>query len=224
MFVLAIIPARAGSKSIKNKNIIKIKGKPLIQYTIDEAKKSKLINEIYVSSDSTKILNLAKSNKVKFVKRPKSISGDNSKTIDAVKHLAKFYKKKKGFFPDYLVILQPTSPLRKSFHIDEALLKIIKNKKADSLVSCVKVNHNYDPESLMIIKKTGYLKFKKKLRRRQEKKIYYSRNGAAIYVIKYPVYLKKIFGPKTIPFIMENKHSIDINEIEDLNELRKLIK
>ena len=98
MFVLAIIPARAGSKSIKNKNIIKIKGKPLIQYTIDEAKKSKLINEIYVSSDSTKILNLAKSNKVKFVKRPKSISGDNSKTIDAVKHLAKFYKKKKVFF------------------------------------------------------------------------------------------------------------------------------
>ena len=84
MFVLGIIPARGGSKGIKNKNLKKIKGKTLIEYTISEAKKSKLINDIYVSTDSNKIINIAKKkNKINFIKRPKELSKDHSKTIDA---------------------------------------------------------------------------------------------------------------------------------------------
>ena len=94
MFVLAIIPARAGSKSIKNKNFIKIKNKPLIRYTIDEAKKSRLINQIYISSDSKRIIKLAKFHKINYLLRPKKISSDNAKTIESVKHLIKHFKKK----------------------------------------------------------------------------------------------------------------------------------
>ena len=223
MFVLGIIPARGGSKGIKNKNLKKIKGKTLIEYTISEAKKSKLINDIYVSTDSNKIINIAKKNKINFIKRPKELSKDHSKTIDAIKHVTKFYKKKFNFFPDYIIILQPTSPLRKSFHIDKALNKIFRNKSSDSLVSCIKIKHNFNPESLMQINKNGNLVFKKTLLRRQDKKQYYARNGAAIYIIKYPIYLKKIFGKNTIPYIMDTNSSLDIDDIDDLKYFRKLI-
>ena len=160
---------------------------------------------------------------INFIKRPKILSGDRSKTIDAIKHLIKFYKKKFNFFPDYIIILQPTSPLRKSTHIDAALKMIFKNKKSDSLVSCIKIKHNFNPESLMQITKKGNLKFNKKLTRRQDKKIFYARNGAAIYITKYPVYLKKIFGKNTIPFIMNSTSSIDIDDNNDLKKFRKII-
>ncbi len=223
MFVLAIIPARGGSKGIKNKNLKKVKGKTLIEYTISEAKSSKLVNDIYVSTDSIKIINIAKKNKVNFIKRPRELSKDHSKTIDAVKHLTKFYKKKFNFFPDYIIILQPTSPLRKSYHIDKALNKIFRNKSSDSLVSCVKIKHNFNPESLMQINKNGNLLFKKTLLRRQDKKQYYVRNGAAIYIIRYPVYLKEIFGKNTIPYVMDVNSSLDIDDFEDLKYFRKLI-
>ena len=224
MFVLAIIPARAGSKSIKNKNLVKIKNKPLISYTIEEAKKSRLINEIYISSDSRRIIELAKFNKINYVLRPKKISSDKAKTIETIKHLIKYFKKKNNFYPDYVIILQPTSPLRKSYHIDQAIKLIIKNKKSDSLVSCVKVRHSYNPNSLMKIKSDGFLKFNKKLKRRQDKSDFYARNGAAIYIIKYPVYLSKIFGKNTIPYIMDTKSSLDIDDMHDLRKLKKILR
>ena len=81
MFVLAIIPARAGSKSIKNKNLVKIKNKPLISYTIEEAKKSRLINETYISSDSRRIIELAKFNKINYVLRPKRFQAIKQKPL-----------------------------------------------------------------------------------------------------------------------------------------------
>ena len=223
MFVLAIIPARAGSKGIKNKNLKKIKGKTLIEYTISEAKRSKLINDVYVSTDSDKIINIAKKNKINFIKRPKEISKDHSKTIDAIKHLIRFYEKKFNFLPDYIIILQPTSPLRKSYHIDEALNKIFRDKSSDSLVSCIKIKHNCNPESLMQIDKNGNLVFKKKLLRRQDKKQYYARNGAAIYITKRPIYFNKIFGKKTIPYVMDKNSSLDIDDTEDLKYFRRLM-
>ena len=223
MTVIAIIPARGGSQEIKNKNLRKIKGKPLIQFTIEAAKKSNLIDKIYVSSDSDKILNFAKKMKVNYIKRPKKISTSKSKTIEAIKHLAKFLRLKKNIIPDYIVILQPTSPLRKPKHINNAIQQIKNSKKADSLVSCIKVKHNFNPESLMTIDKKGILRFKKKLIRRQDKKVYFARNGAAIYIIKYPTYLKDMFGKITIPYVMNQRSSYDIDDNEDLLLIKKLI-
>ena len=139
-------------------------------------------------------------------------------------HLIKYFKKKNNFYPDYVIILQPTSPLRKSYHIDQAIKLIIKNKKSDSLVSCVKVRHSYNPNSLMKIKSDGFLKFNKKLKRRQDKSDFYARNGAAIYIIKYPVYLSKIFGKNTIPYIMDTKSSFDIDDMHDLRKLKKILR
>ena len=111
MKILGIIPARAGSKGIKNKNIIDLGGKPLISWTIKSAIKSNL-DEIIVSTDSIKIKNVSIKNgcKVPFL-RPKHLSKDNSKTVDVAIHAINFYKKKNIFF-DAIMILQPTCPFR----------------------------------------------------------------------------------------------------------------
>ena len=99
---------------------------------------------------------------------------------------------KKKYYPDVIVTLQPTSPLRNSDHIDLALKKFLKNKRADSLVSCIAVQHNFNPMSLMKIK-NKYLKEieKNKIYSKNKKNIFYARNGAAIYITKRKIIDKK---------------------------------
>jgi len=223
MSVLAIIPARSGSKEIKNKNFINLKGKKLIQYTIEASLKSKIIDRIFVTSDSKKILKFSKKFRVSTIKRPKEISLDYSKTFDCVKHLLKHLKKKESYTPKFVVILQPTSPLRNYSHIDNALIKLIKHKNADSLVSCIKVPHHFTPQKLMVLKKNNFLEFNKNIIRRQKIKNYFARNGAAIYIFNYEKVKNNLFGKKVIPYIMDKKSSIDIDDLEDLNIIRKLI-
>jgi len=224
MSIIAIIPARGGSQAIKNKNLVNINGKKLIEYTIEAAKKSKKINKVVITSDSEKIIKFSNKLNVCSIKRPKNISRSNSKTFDAIKHALNILKRKKNYKPKYVVILQPTSPLRKFFHIDKALNKLIKNKEADSLVSCVNVPHNFTPKKLMIRNKKGFLIFKKKIIRRQETKLYLARNGAAIYIFNYNKVKNNLFGKNTIPFLMDKISSFDIDDHEDLNIAKKLIK
>ena len=103
--------ARGGSKGLKNKNLKKLNGKPLLQYSIDLAKKIKFIKKIFVSTDNKKIENYARKNNIYVIKRPKKISGDHSKEIDAWKHAIKYLSKKKILFENFLS-LPTTSPLR----------------------------------------------------------------------------------------------------------------
>lgn len=127
MKIVAIIPARAGSTSIKNKNLIKIKNKPLISFPIIAAKKSKLINRVIVSTDSIRIKKVALKYgaEVPFL-RPKKISGFLSKDIEYLKHCIKWLKKEK-YFPDLIILLRPTTPFREIRVIDDAI-KLIKKK------------------------------------------------------------------------------------------------
>ncbi len=121
--IVAIIPARGGSKSLKNKNIKIFRGKPLIYWSIKVARESKLINDFYVSTDSKKIKNICLKYNCKVIDRPKNISKDASKTIDALKHAASKTNATK------IVVLQPTSPLRPKNLIDKCLSKYLKSKK-----------------------------------------------------------------------------------------------
>ena len=221
MSILCVIPARKGSREVKNKNRKKINGKYLIEYTFDAVKKSNKINKTIVSTNDSVIIKLCKKHKIDYIKRPESISGPKSRTIETIRHVLK----KIDYKPDYVIILQPTSPLRETSHIDNAIKKIISNKKADSLVSCVKVAHNFHPESIMTIKKNGFLKFRNQLIRRQDKKNnFYARNGAAIYITKYPLIKTTILGKSLIPFEMNYAESLDINTLEDLKLAEKLLK
>jgi CMP-N,N'-diacetyllegionaminic acid synthase len=225
MEVLALIPARANSKSIKLKNMQILKGKPLIYYTIMSALNSKRITRTIVSSESTKILNYSK-NKVEIIKRPKKLSRDNSPTLNVVIHCLRYLKKKENYNPDILVILQPTSPFRKGSDIDTAIKLLEEDKKSDCLVSVQRVPHNFEPYSQMVLNKKGYLKNlikQKKLKiRKQDKLITYSRNGAAIYVLRRFQNINKILSGNILPFKMSMISSIDIDTKDDLQLCRHL--
>ena len=130
--ILGLIPARSGSKRIKNKNIYELNGKPLIQYTIEAAKNSKLLDDVIVSTDSKRIAEIANNFNINdpFL-RPKKLSGDKIEMIEVIKHVV---KKKKFKKINLIMLLQPTSPLRTNIDIDKSI-KLFSLKRADTLVS-----------------------------------------------------------------------------------------
>jgi len=208
---LAIIPARGGSKRLPNKNILELAGKPLIAYTIEAAKKSKYIDDIIVSSDSDNILNIAKDYNIKTIKRPDYLASNTAKTIDVIKHVIENII---GEY-DYIVLLQPTSPLRNEKHIDEAI-ELLNAKEADAIVSVCEMDHsplwsNTLPASLSM---EGFLREEVKNKRSQDLDKYYRINGA-IYICKTDKLLKKntLFLDKNIfAYVMDRKSSIDIDD------------
>ena len=149
--IIAIIPARGGSKSIPKKNIINLGGYPLIAYTIIAARSSKYIDRVIVSTDSQEIAKIAKryGAEVPFL-RPKKFAGDNSPDIGYIWHMLNWLEKHEKYVPDMVIHLRPTTPLRDYKIIDKAILEIIKDKKATSL------------RSAHVSKNTGYKIFKKK--------------------------------------------------------------
>ena len=120
----AFIPARSGSKKIKNKNIIKLKGKPLIAYSINAAKKNKFISEVYFSSDSIRYINIAKKFGCKNTNlRPIKYAGDKTTDIKFFKYFLNKIKKEKNVLPEFIIHLRPTSPLRKNKILNLAINK-----------------------------------------------------------------------------------------------------
>ena len=137
---IAFIPARKGSKSIKNKNLKLINNKSLVELTINQAKKSKLFKKIILSSDSRTIINLGNRKKILTILRPKQISSDKSLTDEALLHAVNYLYLQKIYFKN-IVILQPTSPLRKLNTIKK-FLKICLNKKFTHALTVSKLDHN----------------------------------------------------------------------------------
>jgi CMP-N-acetylneuraminic acid synthetase len=221
MNILGIIPARGGSKGILKKNIYPLCGKPLIAWTIEAAHGSRRISRTILSSDSAEIIEIAGKYgvEVPFV-RPKGLAMDDTPALPVIQHAVNWLKENEGYLPDYIVLLQPTSPLRTLRHIDEALEKLI-HSDADSIVSVVKVPHQYNPYSVMEMK-DGFLKpfleYDERKNIRQLKPTFYARNGAAIYAFTYECLIKKnsIYGDKIMAYEMDKEASIDIDEQSDL--------
>jgi CMP-N,N'-diacetyllegionaminic acid synthase len=211
---IGIIPARGGSRGIPHKNVVDFAGKPLIAYTIEEALKSSL-NKVVVTTDCEKISEVVLEYGVEVIKRPPNLSGDQTPTLPVIQHAIESLKMKF----DLIATLQPTSPLRKAKHIDEAMDLFKKYQDADSLVSIVKVPHNMVPNSLMI-KKQDFIKnleeANESILRRQDKSSFYARNGAAIYLTKYEKIKNYIFGGKIVGYEMNRIDSIDIDDSSDL--------
>ena len=215
---LGIIPARGGSKGLKRKNLVKVGGMSLIHWTINAAKNSTLLNEFIVSTDDTEIANLSKALDVKvpFI-RPEELSGDKTPIIDVLNHALDFYEKHEIYI-NAIVLLQPTSPLRTFEDIDESL-NIFEKENADTVVSVCEVPHQYTETSIMKLENDGTIvqNSTESLFRRQDKPIYYARNGPAVIVIKESVIRSGIlYGEKTYPYIMSKGNSIDIDDYEDL--------
>lgn len=222
---LAIIPARGGSKGIPNKNIMDICGKPLIAYTIEAGKKSKYIDEIVVSTDSDSIKVVAEKYgaKVPFL-RPQELSSDTAKSIDVVLHAIDFYKKNNINF-DYIVLLQPTSPLRTCEHLDEAIEKLIEANR-NSLISVREADEN--PVIMRTIqdgKLREVISFGGTNLRRQDLPTFYIFNGA-LYINSNDMLVneKSFIDENTIPYVMDKKSSVDIDTMLDAKLVEVIIK
>ncbi|NLI59714.1 MAG: acylneuraminate cytidylyltransferase family protein [Clostridium sp.] len=218
---LALIPARGGSKGILRKNIINIEGKPLIQYTIEQAKMSKYMDRVIVSTEDNEIaeISVKLGAEVPFL-RSKELAKDNTKTISVVIDLLKKLEEI-GSKYDYVVLLQPTQPLRKSFHIDEAIKKIVEIG-GESLVSVSEVNEH--PILMRTIEEDNTVRsllgINSTVRRQEFPKIF-KVNGA--------IYINKVSGnfnnetslnDNKLAYVMDKKYDLDIDEAEDLEILK----
>jgi CMP-N,N'-diacetyllegionaminic acid synthase len=219
--MLAVIPARSGSKAIPKKNIINFCGQPLISWTIKAALDSKRFNRVIVSTDSEEIAIIAKSYgaEVPFL-RPHELAQDDTPSLAVLQHLIEVLKSIDDYIPESITTLQPTSPLRTESHITAALDLFQNDPNADSLVSCIEVPHQFHPYSVMRLKENGYLTpYSTEATlpsRRQDKPVLYARNGAAIYITRTNRIKSYIFGGNLIPFYMSAEDSVDIDTYEDL--------
>jgi len=204
MRILGFIPARGGSKGVPGKNIKLLNGKPLLAFTTEVALQSQLLSKVMVSSDDNQIIEVAKSRgvAVPFV-RPASLSQDDSPTIDAVIHALQWFEENNIFF-DAVCLLQPTSPFRTADFLDMAIDKF-RTTDCDSLVSVLKVPHEYNPHWTFEVDQNANLKIAtgelEIIGRRQDLPQAYHRDGS-IYLVKTAVILEKhsLYGEK-IAFI-----------------------
>lgn len=208
---LGIIPARGSSKRLPNKNILPLAGKPLIYWTIEAAKNSLYLDKFVVSSEDLHILKIAEEFSASTIKRPDELSTDEALTIDVVKHV--IYSLEEVY--DFIVLLQPTSPLRTSKHMDEAI-EFLMSKKADAVISVCPVDHppqwsNILPSDLSL---KNFLSREVINRRSQEFPQYYRINGA-IYICKTEKFLEEntFFITENIyAFVMRKEDSVDIDD------------
>jgi len=225
---LAIIPARGGSKRIPQKNIKLLAGKPLLQYTIEVALNCKYIDRVVVSTEDKKIANISKKLGAEVPHlRPKKLATNTAKTLPVLQHMVKYLREKKNYIPGAIITLQPTSPLRTTKHLNEAIKLFLNHPEIDSLVSTVRVPHNFIPECIMEANKKGYLesyiKSKNLPVRSQDKPIYYARNGA-IFITKTKKLKQYMCGGKLLNYIMDEKSSIDIDTLEDFKKAEEILK
>ena len=225
--MLAIIPARGGSKGLPNKNIKILNGKPLIAYAIESAKKSRYIDRIIVSTDDKQIAEISKEYgaEIPFI-RPKELATDNAKAIDNYIFTIEELKKRENKIYEEFVVLQPTSPLRKTEDIDNAI-ELFKKKNADSVISYAEALHpplwakTIDKQ----LKIKNYFSEEANYQNRQEIPVAFMPNGA-IFVFKYLLLKEKhiYFSDKTYAYIMSQMNSIDIDNLIDFEFAEFLIR
>lgn len=222
--ILAIIPARGGSKRIPGKNIRFLAGEPLICHTIKAALKSKNIGRVIVSTEDDKIAEISRKNGAEVLVRPAEMADDNSKTIDVLFHLLGEVQKE-NYEPDIIILLQPTSPLRNETDIDQAL-DFFSRKKCESLVGVCELPHPFcwalelKKEFLFPVFGLESLKI-----RSQDAPKKYICNGA-IYIAS-PSALRKnegFFSEKTLAYVMPREKSLDIDKESDFKLAELILK
>lgn len=214
-----VIPARENSKRLKNKNTKILNNKPLINYILDILEKNIFKEDIYVSTDSKKIINILKNyKKIKIVRRPKKISTDSSTIEDAILHLIRA-KKLKNY--NWVITIQPNSPFLKL----NSIKKIISLTKSTNANCIMTVTKNYS--DLWVQDKSKYIKrlFKNAPRRTQLRKPVFEENSA-IYAtrVSYLMKTKKIFDKKNIFLELSKIEGLDINDSSDFKLAESLLK
>lgn len=222
--MLAIIPARGGSKGVPRKNVKVIAGKPLIAWSIESAKQSDRVNCFYVSTDDAEIKEVSEKFGADIIERPKEFAQDCSPMIPALQHACAEAEKEYGEF-DFIVLLQPTAPQRIASDIDESIL-LLDNSGADSLISVYLVEDTHPSRMYRI--QSGILESYAEepvgsLRQDLEK--VYHRNGA-IYACKRDLLIEKgeLIGSAPIPYVMPKERSGNIDDPLDFKITELMLK
>ncbi len=229
MNTTAIIPARGGSKGIERKNLVKIEGKPLIAYSIEHALKSKIIDNVIVSTDDEEIAEVAKEYgaEVPFF-RPKALAEDHILDLPVFEHAIDFITQKKNHYPNIIVHLRPTAPIRKPEWIDEAISLLQNSPDADSVRSVSEPSEH--PYRMFTIDSKGYLDPIMKheharpylLRRQDHPQIFHYNCVIDVTRIETIREKKSMTGDKILPYIMDPATVFDIDTKRDLEVVRCL--
>ena len=220
--ILAVIPARGGSKGLPRKNLRLLADKPLIAYSIEASLKSEYINRVVVSTEDDEIAEIAKTYGIEVIRRPIDLAKDDTPMIDVVLHVLNSMESE--YTPNIVILLQPTSPLRDNKDIDEAI-KLFLSKDCDSVVGVTENMKAYWSFEV----KNGYIQpiFGKEYlkKRRQDLPLLYLPNGS-IYITRSSILKrhKSFYWGKIIPYIMPPEKSIDIDTKMDLLLAEQLIK
>jgi CMP-N-acetylneuraminic acid synthetase len=216
--ILAVITARGGSKGIPRKNIKELAGKPLIEYTVNVAKKSKVITDLILSTDDQEIADICKNLgvDVPFL-RPSKLANDKATHLEVMRHALQFMEEKYKVKFDYTIILQPTSPFRLVEDIDNTIKKMI-DLGSDSAVSITEIEENH-PIKIKKFENDRVSSFcfeEKEGTRRQDLPIAYKRSGA-VYAMKRDLIINenKLYGDFVAGYVIPNERSIDIDNPRD---------
>lgn len=225
---LAIIPARGGSKGLPGKNIKELCGKPLIAWSIEAGLKSKYVDEIVVSTDSAKIAEISKQYgaNVPFL-RPIELASDTATTFDAIGHTIDYYKHTLHREYDYIVLLEPTSPLREVDDIDKSIEKLL----ASDMDSIVGICRTEDQNPAFLVLKNeqdsivGYENKDMKVLRRQDIRDVYFFEGT-IYISKTDVLLDKktFYHESSLGYVVPKYKSLEIDDMDDFIMVEALMK
>ena len=211
MNTIAIIPARGGSKTIKNKNIVKLLGKPLIYYALEACIKSKIFDGIFVTTDDHKIAKIVTKIGVSVIKRPKYLSGDNITIDPVIFHTHKQIKKKFNINPNFIFTIQPTSPLISINDLKSAYNFFLRDKKLETVISVIREPHLFWESKNGIISKMY-----KHRNNRQKLNEMYRETGSIIVCSSKQLNKGTRIGKKIQLLITDQYLSIDIDNINDL--------
>jgi len=218
MTVLGVIPARGGSKGIPNKNLAPLCGRPLLAYTADAAKASTKLTRTIVSTEDERVAACAKSLGLDVLMRPASLAADDTPMLPVLQHAIDAMRAA-GFNTDIVVLLQPTSPLRRAEHIDAAV-DLLERSGAESVVSVVEVPHQFNPVSVMHLGDDDRLQpylGSHVITRRQDKPQLYARNGPAVLAVRADAIARGIlYGTNCRGLVMAPEESLDVDTPADL--------
>lgn len=230
--VLGVVTARGGSKGIPGKNIKPLAGKPLIVYTVEAAKESGVFDRLILSTDDEKIAAVSREYgcEVPFM-RPAELARDDTPHLPVVQHAVRWLEENEDYRPDYVMILQPTSPLRQPRHIREAV-QLLGKTGADSVVSVSAVPGHHNPHWQLVVGHEGYLKIftgeslDQIVRRRQDLPLTYTRNGA-IYLFRAGLLFKpqtpSFYGNQVAAYVMDDRYSVNIDSPADWEKAEELL-
>jgi CMP-N,N'-diacetyllegionaminic acid synthase len=225
MNVLGVVPARGGSKGIPRKNLMSVAGRPLIAYTADAARGSRRLTRVMVSTDDQEIAEAARGLglEVPFL-RPADLAADSAPMLPVLQHAAREMAAR-GFAADVVVLLQPTSPLRRAEHIDRAI-ELLESTGADSVVTVVEVPHQFSPASVMRLEGERLRPYADgpTVTRRQDKPRVYARNGPAVVAVRVGVLENgSLYGDDCRPLVMSAADSLDIDAADDAAAVESML-